>query len=95
MNKKVGFIGLGTMGKWMARNMMKADIDLTVFDIDQDAMKFLTDQGASSSRNPGDLAAQVDWVFLSLPDTEIVEHDKVSTNSGYRPAASRKGDPLR
>ncbi|NIS61743.1 MAG: NAD-binding protein [Proteobacteria bacterium] len=73
MNKKVGFIGLGTMGKWMARNVMKAGFDLTVFDIDQQAMKFLTDQGASSSRNPGDLAAEVDWVFLSLPDTEIVE----------------------
>lgn len=73
MTKKVGFIGLGTMGKWMARNVMKAGFDLTVFDIDQQAMKFLTDQGASSSRNPGDLAAEVDWVFLSLPDTEIVE----------------------
>jgi 3-hydroxyisobutyrate dehydrogenase-like beta-hydroxyacid dehydrogenase len=73
MNKKVGLVGLGTMGKWMALNVMKAGFDLTVFDIDQQVMNFLTDQGAHSSRNPGDLAAQVDWVFLSLPDTEIVE----------------------
>lgn len=73
MNKKVGFIGLGTMGKWMALNVMKSGFDLTVFDIDEKAVKFLTDQGAKSGRNPGDLAAQVDWVFLSLPNTEIVE----------------------
>jgi len=73
MNKKVGFIGLGTMGKWMSLNVMKSGCDLTVFDIDQQAIKFLTDQGAKSSRNPGELASQVDWVFLSLPNTEIVE----------------------
>jgi 3-hydroxyisobutyrate dehydrogenase-like beta-hydroxyacid dehydrogenase len=73
MNKKVGFIGLGTMGKWMALNVMKSGFDLTVFDIDEKAVKFLTDRGAKPGRNPGDLAAQVDCVFLSLPDTEIVE----------------------
>jgi len=73
MNKKVGFIGLGTMGKWMALNVMKSGFDLTVFDIDEKAVKSLTDQGAKPGRNPGDLAAQVDWVFLSLPNTEIVE----------------------
>lgn len=73
MKKKVGFIGLGEMGKWMALNMMKSGLDLTVYDIDPRAMKFLTDQGMKSGRNSGDVAAGVDWVFLSLPNTEIVE----------------------
>jgi 3-hydroxyisobutyrate dehydrogenase-like beta-hydroxyacid dehydrogenase len=73
MKKKVGFIGLGEMGKWMVLNMMKSGLDLTVYDIDPRAMKFLTDQGAKSGRNSGDVAAGVDWVFLSLPNTEIVE----------------------
>lgn len=74
MKEKIGFVGLGQMGKWMARNVMKAGFDLTVFDINQEAVKFLTEQGAASARNPMELASQVDWVFLSLPNTEIVEN---------------------
>lgn len=74
MKEKIGFVGLGQMGKWMARNVMKAGFHLTVFDINQEAMKFLTEQGAGSARNPMELASQVDWVFLSLPNTEIVEN---------------------
>jgi len=70
---KVGFIGLGQMGKWMALNIMKAGFELTVFDVSPQAVQFLVDQGAKSSRTPTDLAAQADWVFLSLPNTEIVE----------------------
>ena len=73
MNKKVGFIGLGNMGKWMALNMMKAGFDLTVFDADPKAVKFVVDKGAGSARNPMEMAGRVDWVFLSLPNTEIVE----------------------
>ena len=64
MKKKVGFVGLGAMGKWMALNMMKSEVDLTVFDIDPQAIKFLTDQGAKPGRNAGDVAAEVNWVFL-------------------------------
>ena len=43
MNEKVGFIGLGQMGKWMALNVMKAGFDLTVFDLNEEAVKFLVD----------------------------------------------------
>ena len=74
MKEKIGFVGLGQMGKWMARNVMKAGFDLTVFDINQEAVKFLTEQGAGSARNPKELASQADWIFLSLPNTEIVEN---------------------
>jgi 3-hydroxyisobutyrate dehydrogenase-like beta-hydroxyacid dehydrogenase len=74
MKEKIGFVGLGQMGKWMARNVMKAGFDLTVFDINQEAVKFLTEQGVGSAGNPMELASQVDWVFLSLPNTEIVEN---------------------
>jgi 3-hydroxyisobutyrate dehydrogenase-like beta-hydroxyacid dehydrogenase len=74
MKKKIGFVGLGQMGKWMALNVMKAGFHVTVFDINQEAVKFLTEQGAGSARTPMELASQVDWVFLSLPNTEIVEN---------------------
>ena len=73
MTARIGFIGLGTMGKWMALNMMKAGFPLKVYDIDPAAVAFLTGQGAASAESPAALAPQVDWLFLSLPHTEIVE----------------------
>ncbi|MDH7488213.1 MAG: NAD(P)-binding domain-containing protein, partial [Anaerolineae bacterium] len=38
---KVGFIGLGQMGKWMALNVLKAGFDLTVYDISEAAVSVL------------------------------------------------------
>jgi 3-hydroxyisobutyrate dehydrogenase-like beta-hydroxyacid dehydrogenase len=73
MDKKIGFIGLGQMGKWMALNIRKAGFDLTVHDLSAKAVKGLTDQGVKSAHSPSQLAAQVDWVFLSLPGTAEVE----------------------
>lgn len=73
MTEKIGFIGLGTMGKWMALNMMKAGFPLRVYDIDPAAIQFLAGQGAAAAKSPADVAAEVDWLFMSLPDTEVVE----------------------
>ena len=73
MGKKIGFIGLGEMGKWMARNVMRAGYDLTVLDMDPGSVKFLTDQGAGSATTAKELAGRVDWIFLSLPSTAVVE----------------------
>jgi len=72
MKEKIGFIGLGTMGKWMALNMMKAGFSLRVYDINPAAVQVLAGQGAAAAQSPADVAAEVDWLFLSLPDTEIV-----------------------
>jgi len=73
MEKKIGFIGLGEMGKWMSLNIVKAGYDVSVYDINPAAVKFLTDQGAKAVQNPAELAGKVDWIFLSLPDTQVVE----------------------
>lgn len=73
MIAKTGFIGLGTMGKWMALNMLKAGFPVRVYDINPAAIPFLTGQGAATADSPADVAGQVDWLFLSLPDTEVVE----------------------
>ena len=73
MDKKIGFIGLGEMGKWMSLNIVKAGYDVSVYDINPAAVKFLTGQGAKAAQHPADLAGKVDWVFLSLPDTQVVE----------------------
>jgi 3-hydroxyisobutyrate dehydrogenase-like beta-hydroxyacid dehydrogenase len=73
MLAKTGFIGLGTMGKWMALNMLKAGFPVRVYDINPAPVGFLVGQGAVAAKSPSDAAAAVDWLFLSLPDTEVVE----------------------
>ena len=73
MEKKIGFIGLGEMGKWMSLNLLKAGYEVIVSDVIPDAVKFLTGQGAGSAGTPSEMADKVDWLFLSLPNTEIVE----------------------
>jgi 3-hydroxyisobutyrate dehydrogenase-like beta-hydroxyacid dehydrogenase len=73
MDRKVGFIGLGEMGRWMACNILNAGFDLTVYDIVPEAVVFLVDQGARSAASPADLASRVNWILLSLPSTAVVE----------------------
>jgi 3-hydroxyisobutyrate dehydrogenase-like beta-hydroxyacid dehydrogenase len=73
MKEKTGFIGLGTMGKWMALNMLKAGFPMRVYDINPASVQFLVGQGASAAKSPADVAVGVDWLFMSLPDTELVE----------------------
>lgn len=70
---KVGFIGLGQMGKWMALNVLKAGFDLTVYDISEAAVNALKEAGAKTAPSPKEMVGQVDWVFLSLPNTQVVE----------------------
>jgi 2-hydroxy-3-oxopropionate reductase len=73
MTAKIGFIGLGTMGKWMALNLLKAGFPIKAYDINPAAVEFLVGQGAVAAKSPAAVAAEVDWLFLSLPDTEVVE----------------------
>ncbi len=49
MEKKIGFIGLGQMGKWMARNVVKAGFDLTVFDYESRCGEILDGSGRQGS----------------------------------------------
>lgn len=74
MEKKIGFIGLGQMGKWMALNLNKHGFNLTVTDIDPAAAASLTAAGAEAAVTPAELADRTDWIFLSLPDAGVVEH---------------------
>lgn len=74
MKPKVGFIGLGEMGKWMALNVRTGGFYLRVYDLNLDAVRFLTENGAESASSPAELAAAVEWIFLSLPNTDVVEH---------------------
>ena len=73
MMQGIGFIGLGQMGKWMALNYLKADCHISVYDINTQAVDLLVQNGATASQTPAHMATQCEVVFLSLPDTDIVE----------------------
>ena len=73
MKKKIGFIGLGQMGKWMALNLLQGNYELIVFDISENAMAFLTSRGAKKAKSAAELANLSDWIFLSLPDSNVTE----------------------
>ncbi len=70
---KVGYIGLGLMGKSIARNILKAGFPLVVHNRSQSSVDELTAEGAKAAASPAEVAAQVDIVFTNLPDTPDVE----------------------
>jgi 2-hydroxy-3-oxopropionate reductase len=71
--QKVGYIGLGLMGKSMARNILKAGFPLTVHNRSQAAVVELQREGARIAATPAEIAAQVDVVITNLPDSPDVE----------------------
>lgn len=70
---KVGFIGLGIMGRPMTLNLLKASIDLTVYDISEKAVKVLQEAGAKVAKSPKELAANADIVITMVPNAPIVK----------------------
>ena len=88
---KVGFIGLGIMGRPMALNLVKGGVDLYVNDIDPAAVNVLTDAGAKAA----DLAAigrECDIIITILPNGEIVKDVLFGANGlQLKPAASSPG----
>jgi 2-hydroxy-3-oxopropionate reductase len=70
---KVGYIGLGLMGKSIARNILKAGFPLVVHNRSRGAVAELVAEGAVEAFGPAEVAAQVDVVFTNLPDSPDVE----------------------
>ncbi len=71
---KVGYIGLGLMGKPMARNILKAGFPLVVHNRSRAAVDELVAEGATAAWTPAEVARQVDIVITNLPDSPDVEH---------------------
>lgn len=73
-NMKIGFIGIGAMGKPMALNLLKApEIELKVYDVSTAALAELAAQGAQVCDSPKALAEAVSVIILMLPNAAIVE----------------------
>ena len=70
---KVGYIGLGLMGKSIARNIHAAGFPLVVHNRSRAAVDELEAEGATAAGSPAEVARQVDVVFTNLPDTPDVE----------------------
>ena len=101
----VGYIGLGLMGKSIARNILKAGFPLVVHNRSHGAVEELIAEGATPANSPKEVAEQVDVVFTNLPDTPDVEkvvlgengilegaHDGLIyvDNSTIKPASARR-----
>jgi len=69
----VGFIGLGTMGREMARNLLEAGFTAHVFDVAPAAIDALVALGATAADSPADAARDADIAITMLPDTPQVE----------------------
>ena len=69
MAEQIGFIGLGIMGKPMARNLLKAGYSLTVYDIVGSNQEELMTDGANGASNSKEVAAVSDTIITMLPDS--------------------------
>jgi 3-hydroxyisobutyrate dehydrogenase len=70
---KIGFIGLGTMGRHMASNLMTAGHDLVVHDVRREAAAPHREAGARWAETPRGVAEATDVIFTSLPGPPEVE----------------------
>jgi len=70
---KIGFIGLGIMGKPMAHNLLKAGHQLVVFDIVKDKMDELVAAGAVAATSPKNVAESCMYIITMLPDSPQVK----------------------
>jgi 3-hydroxyisobutyrate dehydrogenase len=73
MAERVGFIGLGIMGRGMAANLLKAGFELTVWNRTIARMDELVAQGARAGANPADVAGRSDIVVVCVSDTPDVQ----------------------
>ena len=69
MSERIGFVGLGIMGKPMAKNLVKAGYDLTVYNRSPKAVSELEQQGARAGLSSADVASKSDITILMVPDS--------------------------
>jgi 2-hydroxy-3-oxopropionate reductase len=87
---RVGFVGLGIMGKPMARNLLRAGYPLVVHNRSRPAVDQLVAEGAVDGGSARGVAEQSDVVITMLPDTPDVERVTFGPDGlaeGFRPGA--------
>ena len=71
--KKIGFIGLGIMGKPMSKNLLKAGYELVIFDINESAVAEVVSAGAEKGDSPKDVASKSEIIITMLPNSPHVK----------------------
>jgi len=77
---KIGFIGLGIMGKPMSKNLIKAGYDLIVFDLVEDAVKEVAECGAKAAGSIAEVAQASDVIVTMLPNSPHVQEVVLGEN---------------
>ncbi len=80
MKKKIGFIGLGIMGRPMAKNLIDAGFPLSVYDLIPASIQELVDSGASEAKSLKDIAENSDVIITMLPNSPQVYDVLVGTD---------------
>jgi 2-hydroxymethylglutarate dehydrogenase len=80
---KIGFIGIGQMGKHMSRRLLEAGYDLTVNDQVKDAAKPLLEKGAHWAETAKEVAISCPVVITMLPTPQVIDH-VVSGSNGLK-----------
>jgi 2-hydroxy-3-oxopropionate reductase len=70
---KVGFVGLGIMGKPMSRNLIKAGHSLVVYDVVSAAVEEVVQSGAQAGKSAADVAGRSEVTVTMVPDGPEVE----------------------
>ena len=70
---KIGFIGLGIMGRPMAKNLLKAGYEVVVNDLNKASVEEVCACGATSAPTNAEVAAQVDLVITMVPNSHHVK----------------------
>lgn len=71
---KVGFIGLGLMGRCIAQRLLSAGYQVIAYDLDRTKIETLIESGASPAANLSEIGSGADVILSSLPDDEVVLH---------------------
>jgi 3-hydroxyisobutyrate dehydrogenase len=69
---KIGFVGIGNIGRHLATNLISAGFDVTVFDLDSSAVERLVQVGATGASSPREVASLCDTVFTCLPSVKAI-----------------------
>ena len=78
--EKIGFIGVGIMGKPMAKNLIDAGYDIIAYDIIEKALNEIVEYGADRGTSPKNVAENSDMIFTMLPNSPQVNEVVLGKN---------------
>ena len=88
--KEIGFIGLGIMGKPMAKNLLKAGYPMVAYDVRPEPLAEVVAAGAAAGHSAKDVAARSEVIIAMLPDSPDVEAAALGSGGiieGVKPGA--------